>query len=94
MVRIRLARHGRKSRPFYHIVASDSRFPRDGRFLEKLGHYDPHHEPSQYTFNLDRLQYWYGVGAQLSPPVKVLLRKKGIVLERAKTHAEAVTTAG
>ena len=89
MVRIRLARHGRKARPFYHIVVSDSRFSRDGRFLEKVGHYDPSHEPSLMEFKPERIQYWYGVGAQLSPPVKVLLQKKGITLTRAKTHSSA-----
>lgn len=87
MVRIRLARHGRKSRPFYHLVVADSRFPRDGRFLEKIGHYDPGHEPSLVQFNEERIRYWYGVGAQLSHPVKVLLAKHGISLQRAQTHS-------
>lgn len=74
-VRIRLARAGAKKRPYYRIVASDARSPRDGRFLEKLGTYDPNAEPSAVTLKHDRVQYWLGVGAQPSETVQRLLRR-------------------
>ena len=85
MVRIRLARHGRKSRPFYHVVACDSRSPRDGKFIEKLGKYDPNPEPSHIDLNVQRIQYWYGVGASLSDQVQVLLKRAGVELSRKQT---------
>ncbi|MCY4443421.1 MAG: 30S ribosomal protein S16 [Proteobacteria bacterium] len=91
MVRIRLARHGRKNRPFYHVVAADSRFPRDGRFIEKLGKYDPGHHPSLVDLNVERIQHWYGSGAQLSHQVKVILEKHKVALKRFHTHKNPVT---
>jgi len=74
-VKIRLARGGAKKRPFYRIVATDARSPRDGRFLEKLGTYNP--MTKEGTVNLDRLRidYWLGVGAQPTDAVRRLLRK-------------------
>ncbi|MCX4239207.1 30S ribosomal protein S16 [Paraliomyxa miuraensis] len=74
-VKIRLARAGAKKRPFYRIVASDARSPRDGRFLEKLGTYDPTTEPSTVALNHSRVQYWLGVGAQPTETVARLLRR-------------------
>lgn len=74
-VKIRLARAGAKKRPYYRIVASDARSPRDGRFLEKLGTYDPSKEPSAVTLNHGRVQYWLGVGALPTETVARLLRK-------------------
>lgn len=85
MVTIRLARHGKKRKPFYHIVATDSRSSRDGRFLEKLGHYDPNHKPSQYVVNADRVQHWYGLGAQMSPQVAKIVKIEKIELKRTAT---------
>ena len=82
MVTIRLARHGKKRKPFYHIVATDSRNARDGRFLEKLGHYDPNHKPSKYEIKADRVQHWYSLGAQLSPQVAKLVKIDKIALKR------------
>ena len=82
MVTIRLARHGKKSKPFYHIVATDSRSARNGRFLEKLGHYDPNHKPSQYVMKADRIQHWYGLGAQLSTQVAKLVKIEKMELTR------------
>jgi small subunit ribosomal protein S16 len=73
-VKIRLARAGAKKRPYYRIVASDARSPRDGRFLEKLGTYDPNQEPSTVTLNHARVQYWLGVGALPTITVARLLR--------------------
>lgn len=85
-VQIRLQRHGSTHRPFYHLVATDKRNPRDGRFLEKLGYYDPNHNPSTIEIKADRIQHWYGLGAQVSPVVNKLLKVKEVKLERAKTH--------
>jgi small subunit ribosomal protein S16 len=74
-VKIRLARGGAKKRPFYRIVAADARSPRDGRFLEKLGTYDPMSKEGTVTVNLPRIEYWMGVGAQPTDTVRRLLRK-------------------
>ena len=62
-VKIRLARHGAKKRPFYRIVAADSESPRDGRFLEKLGTYNPLQDPAAITIDNEKLQEWMGKGA-------------------------------
>ena len=88
MLTLRLQRHGAKNRPFYHIVATDSRNARDGRFIEKLGYYDPNREPSVMELNAERLTYWYSRGANLSEAVAAILRQKKVVLERAKTHKQ------
>ena len=80
-VHVRLARHGSTHRPFYHVVATDHRDRRDGRFIEKLGTYNPHTEPSTLNIKTERVQYWYNNGAQLSPTVNTLLRKNNIALE-------------
>ena len=74
-VKIRLARGGAKKRPFYRIVAADARSPRDGRFLEKLGTYNPMTEDGTVELNLARVDYWLGVGAQPTHAVRRLLRK-------------------
>jgi small subunit ribosomal protein S16 len=66
MIKIRLARLGRKKRPFYRVVAINSRSPRDGKFLEILGTYDPLQEPSEFKINKERLDDWVKKGAQLS----------------------------
>ena len=88
---LRLQRHGRKSRPFYHIVATDIRNPRDGRFKEKLGYYDPNHEPSVIEINAPRLQHYYRNGAQISDAVRNLTRLKKIALSRSATAEEEST---
>jgi small subunit ribosomal protein S16 len=71
---LRLARAGAKKRPYYHVVATDSRMPRDGRFIEAVGAYDPNHEPAKVEFKQDRLAYWLGVGAQPSETVADLIK--------------------
>lgn len=76
-VKIRLARRGAKKQPFYRIVAADERCPRDGRFLETLGTYNPMVEPAAITLKEDRIQYWMGEGAQPTTTVKSLLKKQG-----------------
>ena len=75
MVKIRLARHGAKKRPFYRIVAADSRAPRDGRFLERLGSYDPTQEPALIEIKQDRLAKWLKNGAQPTGTVARLIKK-------------------
>ncbi|NVB37851.1 30S ribosomal protein S16 [Pseudenhygromyxa sp. WMMC2535] len=75
-VKIRLARGGAKKRPFYRIVASDARSPRDGRFLEKLGTYNPMVEEGGLEINRARIEYWMSVGAQPTHAVLRLLRKQ------------------
>jgi len=75
LVRIRLARGGKKKKPFYRIVAADSRAPRDGRFLEVLGYYNPVIEPKDLKINTERVDYWISVGAQMSQTVENLRKK-------------------
>lgn len=86
MLTLRLQRHGSTHRPFYHIVATDSRNARDGKFIEKLGYYDPSAEPSIIELKVDRATYWYERGAGVSTAVASIFRAKSIKLERAKTH--------
>ena len=77
-VHLRLTRMGRHKRPFYRVVATDSRMPRDGRFLEVIGTYDPLKESDKATFKEDRVLDWLKKGAQPSDTVRSLLRKTGI----------------
>lgn len=76
-VRIRLARHGAKKRPFYRIVVADGECKRDGRFLEIVGTYDPVQDPAQVTIKEDRVKFWLGQGAKPSDTVKSLIQKQG-----------------
>ena len=89
-VRIRLARHGRKKAPFYRLVVADSRSPRDGRFIELLGTYDPMTEPAKITVNEERTVYWLTVGATASDTARGLLKKSGVweKFEAEKKQAE------
>jgi len=80
-VRIRLRRMGRKKRPYYRIVVADSRSPRDGRFIETVGTYNPLTEPFQVEVKEDRVIYWLKNGAQPSQTVRSLLSRKGIWLK-------------
>ncbi|MEW6489378.1 MAG: 30S ribosomal protein S16 [Thermodesulfobacteriota bacterium] len=77
-VRIRLARHGAKKRPYYRIVAAPSEAPRDGRFLEVLGTYNPLTQPATIAVKEDRVLDWLGKGAQPSDTVRSLLRQTGV----------------
>ncbi|MFO7839964.1 MAG: 30S ribosomal protein S16 [Desulfosalsimonadaceae bacterium] len=77
-VKIRLARYGSKKRPFYRIVVADGRYPRDGRFLETVGTYNPMVEPSEVTMKHDRIQYWLGQGALPTSTVGSLIKKQGV----------------
>lgn len=77
MVKIRLARHGAKKRPFYRIVAADSRAPRDGRFLEQLGYYDPLKNPAVVQLKTEKINKWLQHGAQPTDTVARLIKKAG-----------------
>jgi small subunit ribosomal protein S16 len=77
-VRIRLQRHGRKKLPFYRVVVADSRSSRDGRFIEKVGYYNPITEPADISINEERALYWLKVGAKPSDTAKSLLKKTGV----------------
>jgi small subunit ribosomal protein S16 len=72
---LRLARAGAKKRPYYHVVATDSRNPRDGKFIEAVGSYDPNYEPARIEFKQDRLDYWLKVGALPSDTVRTLMKQ-------------------
>ena len=80
-VKIRLARHGAKKRPFYRIVAAPNESSRDGRFLEVLGTYNPLTDPATIEVKADRVKEWLGRGAQPSDTVRSLLRKAGALSE-------------
>ncbi|MCS6843878.1 MAG: 30S ribosomal protein S16 [Caldilineales bacterium] len=79
MVRIRLRRVGAKKQASYRIVVADSEAPRDGRFIENLGFYNPRTEPETVEINVDRAVYWLSVGAQPSDAVRRLLVKQGVM---------------
>ncbi|MEO0559380.1 MAG: 30S ribosomal protein S16, partial [Bacteroidota bacterium] len=78
-VKLRFRRMGRRKQPVFALVAADSRAPRDGRFIEDLGRYEPILEPAQVKFNEERIVYWLGQGAQPSNTVRNLLQKEGIL---------------
>ena len=78
-VKIRLRRMGAKKAPFYRLVVADSRYPRDGRFIEELGYYDPTKEPSLVKVDDEKVKSWIAKGAQPTDTVKVLLKKEGIL---------------
>ncbi len=80
-VKLRLRRMGSKKRPFYRLVAADSRFQRDGRFLEVVGHYDPMTKPHKFEYDKEKIIGWLNNGAQMSDTVEGLLRQEGIVQE-------------
>ena len=77
-VKMRLRRMGQKKAPFYRIVVADSRAPRDGRFIEKVGYYDPKQEPSVIKFNEEAAKKWLATGAQPTETVSKLLKIAGI----------------
>jgi len=79
MVKMRLRRMGAKKNPYYRIVVADSRYPRDGRFIEEIGTYDPLQKPSAVTINAERAKDWIKNGAQPTDTVKALLKKEGVL---------------
>lgn len=81
-VRIRLARHGKKGFAFYHIVAADSRAPRDGRYIERLGVYNPNTHPATVELNFDKALDWLQKGAQPSDTCRSILSEKGVLMKK------------
>jgi small subunit ribosomal protein S16 len=82
-VKIRLARHGAKKRPFYRIVVADNDSPRDGRFLEIVGTYNPLPDPVEVSVKEDRVKFWMGQGATPSDTVRSLFKKQGLEINPA-----------
>ncbi len=78
-VKIRLRRMGAKKAPFYRIVVADSRFPRDGRFIEEIGYYNPMKEPSEVKVDAEKAKAWIANGAQPTDTVKSLFKKHGVL---------------
>ena len=78
-VKIRLRRMGAKKSPFYRVVVADSRYPRDGRFIEEIGTYNPMTEPSEIKIDGEKAKKWIATGAQPTDSVKALLKRSGIV---------------
>ncbi len=78
-VKIRLRRMGSKKAPFYRVVVADSRYPRDGRFIEQVGTYNPMVKPAAVNFDAEKVTKWIGNGAQPTDTVKRLLKEKGII---------------
>lgn len=83
-VKIRLARHGAKKRPFYRIVVADSECPRDGRYLEKVGTYNPLHDPAEVDLKVERVTYWLQQGAIPTDTVSNILKKQGVTGQSAQ----------
>ena len=77
--RIRLQRHGKKGKAFYHIVAADSRAKRDGKFIEKLGVYNPNTNPATINMDFDRTLHWVQVGAEMTDTARAILSYKGVL---------------
>lgn len=95
-VKLRLQRGGKKKQPIYRIVAADGRYKRDGRFLERIGSYNPNTNPMTIDVKENRVLYWLGVGAQPTDTVRNLLSRKGILLKwtlKKKGKDEATITA-
>ena len=87
-VKLRLKRMGAKQKPFYRVVAADSRSPRDCRFIETVGTYNPIKEPAEVTFKEDRVMYWLSNGAIPTDTVRNLLSKQGIMKKFADSKKE------
>ena len=81
-VKIRLKRMGMKKKPFYRVVVADIRSPRDGRFIEEIGYYDPMTKPAEIKVDNERVKYWLGFGAQPTDTVRILLKKTGAIEEK------------
>ena len=79
MVKIRLRRMGAKKAPFYRVVVADSRFARDGRFIEEIGYYDPTKEPSVVKIDAEKAKQWLDIGAQPTDTVREILKKAAVL---------------
>ena len=80
-VKFRLSRHGSKKKPFYRIVVADSASPRDGRFIERVGFYDPLKEPVEISLDREKIKDWYKKGAKPTRTVENLFKKEGVLSE-------------
>lgn len=80
--KIRLQRHGKKGQPFYHIVVADGRAPRDGRYVERIGTYNPMTNPASVVLNFDRALYWVSNGAEPTDTTRSLLRREGVYMKK------------
>ena len=80
--KIRLQRHGRKGYAYYHVVVADSRSPRDGRCIERLGTYNPNTHPATINLNFERALYWVGVGARPTDTANMILKKEGVLYKK------------
>ncbi len=85
-VRIRLARMGSKKKPFYRVVAADSEAPRDGKFIEILGYYDPMKDPAEVKVHEEKVNSWLDKGALVSESARSLLRKQGLLKAHSKEN--------
>ena len=79
MVKIRLKRMGMKKKPFYRVIVADERSPRDGRFIEEIGYYDPMKKPSDIKINKEKALDWMKKGAQPTDSVRILLKRSGVI---------------
>jgi len=77
-VKVRMTRKGNRNHPFYRIVAADERSPRDGKYIELLGTYDPTREPAEFNIKVDRVDYWRSKGAQVSPTVSNFIKSQAV----------------
>ncbi len=93
-VRIRLKRMGAKKRPFYRVVVADARAPRDGRFIDTLGTYNPLTKPMEIRLNAEKVQLWLSRGAQPSDPVKRLLAREGLLATQRRPQTGEDEPAG
>lgn len=78
-VKMRLRRMGAKRAPFYRVVVADSRYPRDGRFIEEIGTYNPMRDPAEIKIDVEKAEQWLKNGAQPTDTVKVILKKSGVI---------------
>ncbi len=90
-VKIRLARRGRKKQPFYHVVVADARSPRDGKFIEQIGSYNPLTKPATIDLDRERAYYWLSCGAQPTHTARAILRFKGVLY---KNHLQKGVSKG
>ncbi len=80
-VKFRLSRYGAKKRPFYRIVVADSQYPRDGRFIENVGTYNPIIDPAEITLDREKIKEWYNKGARPTKTVENIFKKEGVLKE-------------
>jgi small subunit ribosomal protein S16 len=93
MVKLRLRRIGNRNRPVYRVVVADQRLPRDGRFIEEIGTYNPLQKDNNYRLDLDRVDYWLGVGAQASDTVASFIKKARKAADESPVEAVTETPA-